>query len=197
MVAREIEKAMSPQLRGMLSFLLLTLVLSNPATVAVPLTLNTTTAPLLSIYNNVSYTPPQHRCTKVKFFKADHRPTWAECYRAIRTLPGSHESGTFHSYGLNNGYRLPAMEKFGRCRARVELAEERGAAVSSWVAVAAALDQLSILCRRLVKHEDRTAGWMLMGPEDRIKVSLLGPDDGPFGIEGVGGGVSSNGTEFE
>ena len=183
---------MSPQMRSMLSCLVLTMVLSNPATAAVPLIINTTTVPLLSIYNNVSYTP-QYKCTKVKFFKSDHRPTWPECYRAIRALPSGSESGTFHNYGVNNRYRLPAMEKFGRCRAQVELAEDRGVAVSNWVAVTAKLDELSILCRRRVRDEERTAGWSLMGPEDRIKVSLLGPDDGPFVIEGF----ISNGTELE
>lgn len=187
---------------GRLSLLLLALVFSNSATAAVPLILKTTnTTPPISIYNNVSYTPPNYKCKKIKFFRSDHRPTWAECYRAIRTLPSSHDRGTFHSFGLNNGYRLPMTEKFGRCTAQVELAEERVPAVSSWVLVNAALDQLSITCRRQVRQgdwtEDRTAGWMLMGPEDRIKVSLLGPDDGPFGIEGVGGGLFTNGTESE
>lgn len=68
---------------------------------------------------------------------------------------------------------------------------DRVTAVSSWVEVAAALDQLSILCRRMTSSEGwRVAGWMVMGPEERIKVSLLGPDDpiveGGDGGEGVG-----------
>ena len=36
-----------------------------------------------------------------------------------------------------------------------------------------------------------------MGPEDRIKVSLLGPDDQILGIEGAGVVSLSNGTESE
>lgn len=105
--------------------------------------------------------------------------------------------GTFHNNGANDGYRLPIFEKFGRCRAQVEI-EGRVAALSSWTIVAAALDHLSVLCRQHSSHGDRTAGWMVMGPEERIKVSLLGPDD-PYvphlGREGAGDRVLiSNGT---
>ncbi|KAL9126296.1 MAG: hypothetical protein Q9175_007941, partial [Cornicularia normoerica] len=87
-----------------------------------------------------------------------------------------HDSGTFHSGGSNNGYRLPVTERFGRCKATVEMAGSVNA-VSSWVAVAGALDQLNLLCRRQTSQGDRTGGWLLMGPEEKIKVSLLGPDD--------------------
>lgn len=88
------------------------------------------------------------------------------------------------------------VEKFGRCRAQVEIAD-RVTAVSSWVEVAAALDQLAILCRRMTVPEGwRVAGWLVMGPEERIKVSLLGPgdevDDG-----GVGGGLNGTGRGVE
>lgn len=50
----------------------------------------------------------------------------------------------------------------------------------------------------MTRQEERVAGWMVMGPEERIKVSLLGPDDPIVGSEGggVGGwGVFLNGTE--
>lgn len=87
-------------------------------------------------------------------------------------------------------------EKFGRCRAQVELAG-REDAVSSWVAVTSSLDQLSALCRRTSSQEDRTGGWLLMGPEERIKVSLLGPDDSGFDFEGTGDVLKLNGTDFE
>ncbi|CAD6590763.1 MAG: hypothetical protein ASARMPREDX12_004724 [Alectoria sarmentosa] len=178
---------------GILSSILLTLVLAASASAATPLTPNTTLPPSLSISNVNDYTPPQHKCTKPGFFKSDHRPTWAECYRAIRTLPSSYDSGSFHNYGYNDGYRLPRTEKFGRCRAQVEV-KEGTVAVSSWVTVVSSLDQLSILCRQHSSLGDRTSGWMLMGLEDRIKVSLLGPDDPYFG---GGTGLFLNATEVE
>lgn len=163
-----------------LSLLLIPLVLSTPTTSTVPAKFNNNNT--ITIYktntnNNISYTPPTHKCSKPGFFKSDHRPSWPECNRAIRALPTTHDSAPFHNNGANNGYRLPAMERFGRCRAQVEL-EAREAVVSSWVEVTAALDHLSTLCRRASSYgEEKTGGWMLMGPEDRIKVSLLGPDD--------------------
>lgn len=48
---------------------------------------------------------------------------------------------------------------------------------SSWVAVKGALDQLSRECRDLRATNERTGGWMITGPDGKIKVSLLGPKD--------------------
>lgn len=178
---------------GMLS-LLLALLLPSPATAAaVPAARNTTTSSsspsTLSINAYTDYTPPTYKCTKVGLFRSDKRPSWPECYRAIRTLPQGHKRGAFHSQGYYSPYRLPQTEKFGRCRAQVEL-EGVGEVLSSWSAITAALDRLSILCRRNTKEGERTAGWMLVEPADRIKVSLLGPDDPYSGV----GGVFLNGT---
>ena len=62
--------------------------------------------------------------------------------------------------------------------------------------VTAALDHLSILCRRVTSQGERTAGWMIMGPQEKIKVSLLGPDDPiPPGVKKAGNAFFSNGTE--
>lgn len=63
--------------------------------------------------------------------------------------------------------------------------------------VTAALDHLALLCRRSTSSgEERVAGWMIMGPEEKIKVSLLGPKD-PItgGDKESGNGFSLNGTE--
>ena len=180
----------------LLGILVLVLISSTPATAAVPAIRNITTIPPSPSIYNISYTVPTYKCSKVGLFKKDKRPSWPECYRAIRTLPQSHNDGTFHRAGSNNGYRLPMTEHFGRCRAHVEIGE-RVDAVSSWLAVTAALDQLSMLCRRQTSKGERVAGWLLMGPEDRIKVSLLGPDDQILGIEGAGVVLFSNGTELE
>ena len=59
--------------------------------------------------------------------------------------------------------------------------ENRARAQSSWIAVKSALDKLAADCRRSspMTSQERTGGWMLAGPENRIKVSLLGPDDPP------------------
>ncbi len=186
---------MSYRFLGMLP-LLLALLFSTPTTAAVPAMRNTTTITSVPFIHNNGYMEPTHKCTKVGLFRKDKRPTWSECYRAIRTLPHSHDIGTFHTYGLNNGYRLPMTERFGRCRAQVELAEKANA-VASWVMVTSALDQLSILCRKQTSEGERTSGWMLVKPDDKIKVLLLGPDDPYFGLEGAGGGLFSNGTELE
>lgn len=48
---------------------------------------------------------------------------------------------------------------------------------SSWIAVKGALDQLSRECRDLRATVERTGGWMITGPDGKIKVSLLGPKD--------------------
>lgn len=87
-------------------------------------------------------------------------------------------------------------EKFGHCRAQVQIAENTRT-VGSWVLVVAALDQLNGLCQRIDAYGDeRTGGWLLMEPERTIKVLLLGPKDGPFAVEGVGGFLL-NGTDVE
>ena len=177
--------------------ILITLVLPTPTSAAIPIARNTTLAnpqPSLSIFQNISYTGPTYKCTKPGLFRTDKRPSWAECYRAIRALPQTHDTNTFHTRGYNNGYRLPMTESFGRCRAHVELAG-RAFAVSSWADVVAGLDHLSILCRRMTFQEERVAGWMVMGPEEKIKVSLLGPNDPiPPGVEKVGDESFLNGT---
>ena len=79
--------------------------------------------------------------------------------------------------GLNDVWRLPRVERFGNCRAQVEL-ESRTREPGSWLAVSVKLDELAVLCRRTTgKRGELTGGWMLMGPSNKIKVSLLGPKD--------------------
>ena len=167
----------------LLTLLLSTLVIASPA-----LPRNLTTPPTLSLIDSnpslnpvsnpqATQVPPQMKCSKVGFLKADRRPLWSNCYRAIRALPNTHDSGTFHTSGFNDVWRLPRSETFVNCRAQVELAD-RARAPFSWIAVKTALDDLSVQCRAMSrsKHE-RTGGWMLAGPEGKIKVSLLGPND--------------------
>lgn len=173
--------------------LLLILLLPSPTTAAVPATRNTTTSsPTLSMIG-YSDTGPTYKCTKSRWYKSDKRPYFSECYRAIRNLPQTHERGEFHSKGIYNKYYLPKTEQFGNCRAQVEV--EGRDAMSSWVMVASTLDQLSVQCRRVTPMGDRTAGWMMVAPANRIKVSLLGPDDPYTGVgvtfpNGTGGGLS-------
>ncbi len=145
---------------------------------SIPISLNLTTPLNLSTFNlSTDPTGPLYKCSKVGLFRTDHRPSWPECYRAIRQLPSTHDPGTFHTSGLNDVWRLPRVEKFGRCRAVVEI-ELRSREASSWVAVKSRLDQLSIECRRHSgEGGERTGGWMLLAPGAKVKVSLLGPKD--------------------
>ena len=165
------------RLANMLVSLLLALALSTPTAVAIPPTFNATNTPsffLRGPHNN----DPQHGCSKVGFLRTDRRPSWSECYRAIRNLPDTHNSGTFHTSGYNDVWRLPRTESWQYCRAQVEI-QQRARAPSSWIAVKAALDELNNLCRRAKSGDqpDRTGGWMLMTTAPKIKVSLLGPGD--------------------
>ena len=163
--------------------LLVTLLFSTPTLCLIPIAPNLTTPPTLSFPLSVSppqgsRVPIQFQCTKRRVFSAHRQPSFSECAAAIRKLPDTHDSGIFHTTGFNNMWRLPRVETFGRCRAQVEI-ENRARLASSWIAVRAALDQLARDCRRSspLTSEERTGGWMLAGPEGRIKVSLLGPDD--------------------
>lgn len=171
---------MSYRLKTILS-LLLTLLLSTPTSCSTSIPRNSTTPS--SLFLSLPVANPQaskpeveHKCAKAKFLRTDHRPTWAECYRAIRLLPSIHDSGTFHTSGLNDVWRLPRVESFLRCRAQVELAPQARVPFS-WIAVKAALDQLSRECRDLRATDERTGGWMITGPDWEFKVSLLGPKD--------------------
>ena len=162
--------------------LLLTLLFSTPTLCIIPIA-NLTNSPTLSLPVLVSppqgsQAPIQFQCFKRRTFSTNRQPTYTECHRAIRLLPDTHDSGIFHTTGFNNMWRLPRVESFGRCRAQVEI-ENRARAPSSWIAVKAALDLLARDCRKSfpLAREERTGGWMLAGPEGRIKVSLLGPDD--------------------
>lgn len=68
------------------------------------------------------------------------------------------------------------------------------------MAVKASLDRLATQCRRssVTTTEERTGGWMLAGPEGRIKVSLLGPDDGPSpSLEANSTSLEANSTFLE
>lgn len=163
--------------------LLLTLLFSTPTLCIIPIARNLTTPPTLSFPvlvspSKPSQAPGQFKCFKRRIFSGDRQPTFQECYRAILLLPNTHDSGTFHTTGFNDMWRLPRFESFGRCRAQVEI-ENRSRAPSSWMSVIASLHKLALDCRKSVPltRDERTGGWMLTGPEGRIKVSLLGPDD--------------------
>ena len=163
--------------------LLLTLLFSTPILCLIPIARNLSTPPTLSIPVLVSppqgsQAPIQFKCFKRRIFRSDRQPTFQECHRAIRLLPSTHDGGVFHTTGFNNEWRLPRVESFGRCRAQVEM-ENRARVPSSWIAVKSTLDNLANSCRRSspLARDERTGGWMLAGPEGRIKVSLLGPDD--------------------
>ena len=163
--------------------LLLNLLFSTPTLCMTTIARNDTTSPTLSFPVLVappqpSQPPYQSVCFKRRTFRTNRQPTYTECHRAIRMLPDTHDSGIFHTTGFNNVWRLPRTETFGRCRAQVEI-ENRARAPSSWIAVKASLDRLASDCRKTfpLAREERTGGWMLAGPEGRIRVSLLGPDD--------------------
>ena len=173
---------MSYRLATILS-LLLTLLLSTPTACSTLIPRNLTAPPTLSLFNPIlepqtAPPPPEIHCAKTSFFKSERRPSFSECFRAIRNLPDTHDSGTFHSSSHNTVWRLPRIETFGRCRAQVELATS-ARAPSSWIAVKSALDDLSVRCRKSagVSKKERTGGWMLMGLDGLIKVSLVGIDD--------------------
>ena len=163
--------------------LLLTFLLFTPTLCATLIQDNLTDVPTLSLPIPVpnpeaSKPPAQYGCAKRSFFRSYRQPSWYECTRAIALLPDTHDSGTFHTTGYNDQWRLPRTETFRRCRAQVEI-ENRSRAPSSWAAVRSALADLGIKCRKAISVEraERTGGWMFTGPEGRIKVSLLGPDD--------------------
>ena len=181
-LSRSTMRKMSCRLATILS-LLLTLLFLTPTLCLVPIAQNLTTSPTLSLPVLVSppqgsQAPIQFQCFKRRTFSTNRQPTYTECHRAIRLLPDTHDSGVFHTTGFNNIWRLPRVESFGRCRAQVEI-ENRARASSSWISVKASLDLLARDCRKSfpLAREERTGGWMLAGPEGRIKVSLLGPDD--------------------
>lgn len=168
--------------------LLLTLFLSTLIIASTTLPRNLTTPPTLSLpdpnfdFNPVpnpqgTQAPLQSKCAKPKFLRADRRPLWSDCYRAIRSLPAIQDRGTFHTSGFNDIWRLPRSETFVRCRAVVELGD-RAREPYSWTAVKLALDTLSVECRTMSRSRvERTGGWMLVGPEGKIKVSLVDSND--------------------
>ena len=126
-------------------------------------------------------TAETYKCSEKRFMRTDRRPTFAECYRATRELPDTSGSGTFHTSGYNDVWRLPRVESFGQCRVKVDI-EPRARVAGSWTAVKLTLDRLGILCRRSTSEgPERVAGWMLMGEGNKMKVSFLKPhhDPGP------------------
>ena len=187
---------MTYRLKTILS-LLVTLLLSTPTVCSSLIRQNSTTTPSLSLVLPVpepqaSKPPREFKCAKGTYIRTDHRPTWGECYRAIRALPHTHDTGTFHTSGLNDVWRLPRVESFSRCRAQVELTPGVRTP-SSWMAVKLALDDLSTKCRARTSSDERTGGWMITGPGGTIKVSLLGPKDPD--IPHLLANGSSNGTD--
>lgn len=157
------------------------------------LNFNDTTLLTNSSNQTITDTAGTYKCSEKRFMRTDRRPTWAECYRAVRELPSTDSSGTFHTSGYNDVWRLPRVEKFGQCRVKVEL-EPRARVASSWMAVKLTLDHLSVLCRRSSSGgPERVAGWMLMGEGNKIKVSFLKPHHG----SGPEFGEAWNGTASE
>ena len=159
---------------------LLALVLSAAPPPGTPQLLNVNDTTLLTNSSNRTLTDTAeiYKCSEKRFMRTDRRPTWAECYRATRELPGTHDSGTFHTSGFNDVWRLPRVEKFGQCRVKVDI-EPRARVASSWTAVKLTLDHLGVLCRRSSSEgPERVAGWMLMGEGNKIKVSFLKPHHG-------------------
>ena len=160
---------------------ILALVLSAAPPPGTPqlLNLNDTTLITNSSNQTITDTATNYKCSEKRFMRTDRRPTWAECYRATRQLPDTHASGTFHSSGYNDVWRLPRVEKFGQCRVQVEL-EPRARVASSWMAVRLTADHLGVLCRRSSSEgPERVAGWITMGEGNKIKVSFLKPHQSP------------------
>ena len=189
---------MSSRAATMLISLLLATAISA---LAMPPALNTTNLSSISLPQALN--TPQYGCTKVGFLRTDLRPTWSDCFRAIRLMPVIHNSGTFHTSGYNDVWRLPRTETFVKCRAQVETGN-RMRTPSSWVAVNAALDQLNSLCRvAKPSKKERSGGWMFLDADKKIKVSLLGEKDpesiGPpiTGIPSLFIDGTSNGTLYD
>ena len=176
----------------LLTLLALVLSAAPPPWTPQLLSLNDTTLLTNSSNQTITDTTESYKCSEKRFMRTDRRPTWAECYHATRQLPATQGSGTFHTSGFNDVWRLPRVEKFGNCRVKVEL-EPRARVASSWLAVRLSADHLGVLCRRSSSEgPERVAGWIMMGEGNKIKVSFLKPhhDPGPEVAEAWNGTAS-------
>ena len=103
-------------------------------------------------------------------------------------IRGKFHSGTSGS-DLDPNFRLPRTQTYGSCRVEVEMAEKFVTEMTTWAVVTGGAYRLNVECRSRSFDGDKTGGWLLVGPNQRIKVSLLPSERAKVGADEGGSGV--------
>lgn len=97
-------------------------------------------------------------------------PHYPDCIAAYIQLPHSGIRGSFHQTGEEDLYKLPVSRWQRTCMINVSLLEDDQQDEASWVEIASMADILNDLCM----NGRNTGGYLRMGENERIKITLLG-----------------------
>lgn len=96
-----------------------------------------------------------------------------DCLAAIRTLNSSSSTGTFHTAGINDTYKLPVITSRETCKVAIDVVdklteEEQG----SWRETEWKAEMLALAC--VDSARKLFGGFTHAGARGRIRVSLVG-----------------------
>ena len=143
----------------------------NYLTIILPATFYTIYALHLPTPSNQSMESPSEtsdrECFTVPFAIIPH---YKDCIIAYNRLPHSGIRGSFHQTGEEDLYRLPVSRWYRTCMINVSLLKDDQQDESSWVEIAFMAEILNDLCI----DRKNTGGYLRMGENGRIRITLLG-----------------------
>ena len=123
--------------------------------------------PLNQSMESLSVMPSDRDCVRIHF---DIIPHYKDCIKAYNKLPHSSIRGSFHQTGEEDLYKLPVSTWHRTCMVNVSLLQDNQQDVASWVEIAFMAEILNDLCI----NGKNTGGYLRMGENGRIKITLLG-----------------------
>ena len=148
----------------------------NCLTVILPATFYTIHAlhlptPLNQSMESLSKLTSEWECVLIHL---DIIPRYKDCIKAYNQLPNrlpySSIRGSFHQIGEEDLYKLPVSRWHRTCLINVSLFRDNQQDVASWVEIVFMAEQLNDLCIQ----GTNTGGYLRMGENGRIKITLLG-----------------------
>ena len=108
-------------------------------------------------------------------------PLTMDCLRVQNMLPQDTVTGFFHSYGIDDLYRLPIVASFRTCSVVIRL-ENHIPEFSSWSIIFQATRTLIHTCSTGTSAQAKTGGFTHVGVGSQIKIVVRTPplDDAGF-----------------
>lgn len=100
-----------------------------------------------------------------------HLADTRSCLQAAISLPDGADAGTFHSGGVEDGFKLPKVKVYGPCMATVSISGTRTDR-SSWDHISYVASQIAAICSNGQYPRGTTGGVKYAGVVGNIRVTL-------------------------